>query len=98
MQAGDDRLRPINMTAACTILGLVPLAVGKTALLGLSYYPLARAVIGGLGASTVLTLIVLPFVYSLFDDAAAGDAASGCSRANPRQSRPRLKPQLAGRR
>lgn len=71
LQAGDDRLRPIIMTAACTILGLVPLAVGKTALLGLSYYPLARAVIGGLGASTILTLIVLPFVYSVFDDAAA---------------------------
>jgi HAE1 family hydrophobic/amphiphilic exporter-1 len=71
LQAGDDRLRPIIMTAACTVLGLVPLALGKTALLGLSYYPLARAVIGGLTASTVLTLIVLPFVYTLFDDAAA---------------------------
>jgi HAE1 family hydrophobic/amphiphilic exporter-1 len=71
LQAGNDRLRPILMTAATTILGLVPLAIGSTALLGLSYYPLARAVIGGLAASTVLTLIILPFVYSLFDDAAA---------------------------
>ncbi len=71
LQAGDDRLRPIVMTAATTILGLAPLAIGRTALLGLSYYPLARAVIGGLTASTVLTLIVLPFVYVLFDDAAA---------------------------
>ncbi len=71
LQAGDDRLRPIIMTAATTILGLVPLAMGRSALLGLSYYPLARAVIGGLTASTVLTLIVLPFVYTLFDDAAA---------------------------
>ncbi|MEW6367048.1 MAG: efflux RND transporter permease subunit [Acidobacteriota bacterium] len=71
LQAGDDRLRPIIMTAATTILGLVPLALGRSALLGLSYYPLARAVIGGLTASTVLTLIVLPFVYTLFDDAAA---------------------------
>jgi len=69
IQAGDDRMRPILMTAACTILGLVPLAVGKTDLLGLNYYPLARAVIGGLTASTVLTLIILPFVYTLFDEA-----------------------------
>jgi HAE1 family hydrophobic/amphiphilic exporter-1 len=71
LQAGNDRLRPILMTAATTILGLVPLAIGSSALLGLSYYPLARAVIGGLAASTILTLIILPFVYSLFDDAAA---------------------------
>ena len=59
------------MTAATTILGLVPLAIGKTSLVGLSYYPLARAVIGGLTASTVLTLVLLPYVYTLFDDAAA---------------------------
>ncbi len=71
LRAGNDRLRPILMTAATTILGLLPLALGSSALLGLSYYPLARAVIGGLAASTVLTLIILPFVYSLFDDAAA---------------------------
>ncbi|HEY7162896.1 MAG TPA: efflux RND transporter permease subunit, partial [Acidobacteriota bacterium] len=71
LRAGNDRLRPILMTAATTILGLVPLALGSSALLGLSYYPLARAVIGGLAASTILTLIILPFVYSLFDDAAA---------------------------
>lgn len=71
LQAGNDRLRPILMTAATTILGLVPLAIGQTDLLGLSYQPLARSVIGGLSASTILTLIILPFVYSLFDDAAA---------------------------
>jgi HAE1 family hydrophobic/amphiphilic exporter-1 len=71
LRAGNDRLRPILMTAATTILGLAPLALGSSALLGLSYYPLARAVIGGLAASTILTLIILPFVYSLFDDAAA---------------------------
>jgi HAE1 family hydrophobic/amphiphilic exporter-1 len=71
LQAGDDRLRPILMTAATTILGLLPLAIGDTALLGLNYYPLARAVMGGLAVSTVLTLIILPYVYSLFDDAAA---------------------------
>lgn len=71
IQAGSDRLRPIIMTAGTTILGLAPLAVGDSAMLGLSYAPLARTVMGGLGASTVLTLIILPFVYSVFDDAAA---------------------------
>jgi len=71
LQAGDDRLRPILMTAATTILGLLPLAIGDTALLGLNYYPLARAVMGGLAVSTILTLIILPYVYSLFDDAAS---------------------------
>ena len=71
IKAGEDRLRPIIMTAATTILGLVPLAIGRSALLGLNYYPLARSVIGGLAASTVLTLIILPFVYILIDDAAA---------------------------
>lgn len=70
IQAGRDRLRPIVMTAGTTILGLLPLAIGNSAMLGLSYAPLARAVMGGLGASTVLTLIILPFVYSVFDDAA----------------------------
>jgi HAE1 family hydrophobic/amphiphilic exporter-1 len=71
LQAGNDRLRPILMTAGTTILGLVPLAIGSSDLLGLSYQPLARSVIGGLGASTILTLVILPFVYTLFDDAAA---------------------------
>lgn len=71
IQAGSDRLRPIIMTAATTVLGLAPLAIGDSALLGLSYSPLARTVMGGLTASTVLTLVILPFVYSLFDDAAA---------------------------
>jgi hydrophobic/amphiphilic exporter-1 (mainly G- bacteria), HAE1 family len=71
LKAGEDRLRPIIMTAATTILGLVPLAIGKSALLGLNYYPLARSVIGGLTASTFLTLIILPFAYTLIDDAAA---------------------------
>ena len=71
---GRDRLRPILMTAAATMLALVPMAVGRTGLDGLYYFPLARTVIGGLAASTVLTLIILPFFYTLLDDLAAGAA------------------------
>ncbi len=68
---GRDRLRPILMTAGATMLALFPMAVGRTGLDGLYYFPLARAVIGGLAASTVLTLVILPFFYTLLDDLAA---------------------------
>ena len=64
----EERLRPICMTAATTIVGLVPLAVGDAGLAGMSYYPLARTVMGGLMAATVLTLVVLPTYYVLLDD------------------------------
>ena len=71
---GRDRLRPILMTAGATMLALLPMAVGRTGLDGLYYFPLARAVIGGLAASTVLTLVILPFFYTLLDDLAAAGA------------------------
>jgi len=70
LHACDDRLRPILMTAGTTILGMVPMAIGSGGIFGGYYYPLARAVIGGLTASTILTLIILPFVYTLFDNLA----------------------------
>jgi HAE1 family hydrophobic/amphiphilic exporter-1 len=65
---GRERLRPILMTAATAILGLVPLAVGDSGVSGAYYYPLARTVIGGLTTSTILTLVILPFIYTLVDD------------------------------
>ena len=68
---GRDRLRPILMTAGATMLALLPMAIGRTGLDGLYYFPLARTVIGGLAASTVLTLVILPFFYTLLDDLAA---------------------------
>ena len=67
---GRDRLRPILMTAGATMLALVPMGIGRTGLDGLYYFPLARTVIGGLAASTVLTLVILPFFYTLLDDLA----------------------------
>lgn len=62
LQAGRDRLRAILMTALTTICGLLPLALGGSTVGGLFYFPLARTVMGGLISSTVLTLIVLPYV------------------------------------
>jgi hydrophobic/amphiphilic exporter-1 (mainly G- bacteria), HAE1 family len=63
-----ERFRPILMTACTTVFGLVPLAVGTSGIFELRYFPLARTVMGGLISSTVLTLIVLPTYYELFDD------------------------------
>lgn len=63
-EAGRRRLRPILMTATTTMLAMLPLALG----LGEgseAQAPLARAVIGGLLSSTVITLVVVPLVYSL---------------------------------
>jgi hydrophobic/amphiphilic exporter-1 (mainly G- bacteria), HAE1 family len=69
IQAGQDRLRPILMTAATTILAMIPLAVGNTRIGGGGppYFPMARAIIGGLAFSTVISLIVVPFTYVLLD-------------------------------
>ena len=65
VEAARRRLRPIMMTTLTTILGLVPLAlgIGEGAE---AQAPLARAVIGGLLASTLITLVLIPVVYSLF--------------------------------
>jgi len=60
------RLRPVLMTALTTILGLIPLALGVGEG-GEAQAPLARAVIGGLLSSTLITLILIPIVYSIFE-------------------------------
>ena len=64
MEAGRTRLRPIMMTTLTTVLGLLPMAISfgegtevRT--------PMAVTVIGGLTVSTLLTLVVIPVVYSL---------------------------------
>ena len=71
--AGRDRLRPILMTVATTIVGLAPLAVGSTQVGGDGppYYPMARAIIGGLAFSTLVSLLVVPALYVYFDNLAA---------------------------
>jgi HAE1 family hydrophobic/amphiphilic exporter-1 len=63
-EAGRRRLRPILMTAMTTVCGLVPLAIGFGEG-GEAQAPLARAVIGGLASSTLITLVFVPVAYSL---------------------------------
>jgi len=72
IRAGRDRLRPILMTVATTIVGLAPLALGTTQVGGDGppYYPMARAIIGGLAFSTVVSLLVVPALYVYFDNLA----------------------------
>lgn len=68
LTAGPTRLRPILMTASAAILGMLPIALGLgkgSEIQG----PMATSVIGGLITSTVLTLFVVPTVYTLLDDA-----------------------------
>ncbi len=69
LTAGPTRLRPILMTASAAILGMLPLAMalGKGSEV---QAPMATAVIGGLATSTLLTLLVVPTVYTVFDDIA----------------------------
>jgi len=69
LHAANDRIRPILMTVLTTILGLLPLSLGETQLGGGGppYFPMARAVIGGLAYSTVATLVCLPVIYLFLD-------------------------------
>ncbi|MDO4540731.1 MAG: efflux RND transporter permease subunit [Syntrophomonadaceae bacterium] len=67
LEAGRLRLRPILMTAFATMLAMVPLAIGKGDSAELMA-PLATVVICGLLVSTMLTLVFIPVLYSIFDD------------------------------
>ncbi|MFO7891943.1 MAG: efflux RND transporter permease subunit, partial [bacterium] len=67
---GEARMRPVIMTALTTILAMTPLAIG----LGESgeyWSPMARSVMGGLLIGTVLTLIVIPVIYAVFENLSA---------------------------
>lgn len=66
VEAGKARLRPIIMTALTTMLGLLPLAIGVGEGTEMQA-PMAIAVIGGLFTSTLLTLVVIPVIYSLME-------------------------------
>src|SRR6185436_2849751 len=70
VEAGALRLRPILMTAISTLFGILPVAIGLGAGAE-SRRPLGVAVVGGMTMSTLLTLVVVPVVYTLVDDAIA---------------------------
>jgi HAE1 family hydrophobic/amphiphilic exporter-1 len=67
LEAGPTRLRPILMTTLAMVFGMLPIAMG-TGAGSESRAPMAVAVIGGLLASTLLTLVVVPVVYTIMDD------------------------------
>jgi HAE1 family hydrophobic/amphiphilic exporter-1 len=73
VEGGQDRLRPILMTVATTIVGLAPLAISTTQVGGDGppYFPMARAIIGGLAFSTIVSLLVVPALYAAFDSMSA---------------------------
>ncbi|QSX77747.1 efflux RND transporter permease subunit [Agrilutibacter solisilvae] len=69
-----ERLRPILMTMGTAILAMVPIAIGGTQMGGdgPAYYPMARAIAGGLAFSTLVSLLFLPTIYALLDDLRTG--------------------------
>ncbi|MDP6039818.1 MAG: efflux RND transporter permease subunit, partial [Candidatus Latescibacteria bacterium] len=72
LRGGQDRLRPILMTATTTILGLTPLVIpmiyGTAEGAAVRWGPIGLVIISGLSVSTILTLVILPTLYSLMDD------------------------------
>ncbi len=70
VQGARDRLRPVLMTMGTAILGMVPLCLSNATIGGgdTPYYPMARAIAGGLLFSTLVTLLALPTIYALLDD------------------------------
>lgn len=67
LQAGKTRLRPILMTTSAMVMGMVPLALGLGEG-GEQSAPMAHAVIGGVVTSTLLTLVVVPVIFTYLDD------------------------------
>lgn len=67
VKAARTRLRPILMTSLATVAGLLPMAIGL-GIGGETNAPLARAVVGGLTVSTVLTLLLVPTLYTILEE------------------------------
>ena len=66
-QAGSTRMRPILMTTLTTVIGMIPMAIGSGDGLEIMA-PMAVSIIGGLTASTLITLFIIPVLYSIVDD------------------------------
>ncbi|MEU7901755.1 efflux RND transporter permease subunit [Actinoplanes sp. NPDC049118] len=103
IEGGRHRLRPILMTAIATIFALLPMALGLTGEGGFISQPLAIVVIGGLVSSTLLTLVLVPTLYTMAENtkakararrerrragkAAGSGGAGGAGEANPESPR-----------
>ncbi len=68
LTASHRRFRPIMMTAVTTICGMVPLTIAGTSAIGFSYKSFGFTLVGGLTSATLLTLLVVPVAYTVFDD------------------------------
>ena len=70
VEGSRERLRPILMTMGTTIPAMIPLTIGTPQIGGdgPAYYPMARAIVGGLVFSTVVSLVFLPTIYAILDD------------------------------
>jgi HAE1 family hydrophobic/amphiphilic exporter-1 len=75
VEGSRERLRPIMMTMGTAILAMIPIALHTDTPDGMPpYYPMARAIAGGLAFSTVVSLLFLPTIYAILDDLRAGTA------------------------
>ena len=94
LTAGQVRLRPILMTTAAMIFGMLPLALGLGES-GETQAPMGRAIIGGVITSTLLTLIVVPVIYSYLDVWMEGRKAKRAARAARRATAAAASPEAA---
>lgn len=75
VEGSRERLRPIMMTMGTAILAMIPIALHTDTPDGMPpYFPMARAIAGGLAFSTVVSLLFLPTIYAILDDLRAGTA------------------------
>ena len=75
VEGSRERLRPIMMTMGTAILAMIPIALNTQTADGMPpYYPMARAIAGGLAFSTVVSLLFLPTIYAILDDLRIGTA------------------------
>lgn len=88
VEGSRERLRPILMTMGTAILAMIPIAL-STGGSGdeISYYPMARAIAGGLAFSTVVSLLFLPTIYAMLDDLRSATSRS-IARARGRTAAP----------
>ncbi|WP_433721718.1 efflux RND transporter permease subunit [Actinoplanes sp. CA-051413] len=87
VEGGRHRLRPILMTAIATIFALLPMALGLTGEGGFISQPLAIVVIGGLVSSTLLTLVLVPALYTMVENT----KLKGRTRRERRRARKAMK-------
>jgi HAE1 family hydrophobic/amphiphilic exporter-1 len=78
VEGSRERLRPILMTMGTAILAMVPISLGQTQMAGNGppYFPMARAIAGGLAFSTIVSLLFLPTIYAILDDLRSGTVRS----------------------